>query len=237
MTASGAEQQKYSKGAGGGGGGGAGRIRSDNYWIWSTSPFVRHMSRQITWCACQRETAGDPYSWRRSGGQADPVQMHQPGRGRASDALGGEGGEGRGNTGVIDFWCLYFMLEIGRYIQPVWSMRAVVLRKNLSKCVISPLMEHGRRAILLIPSRSLPAPGRSLPLFPPSPPSASCSLMSPFHYRPSIYQPLYPSPTQPPVFFFFVSRSDFAHTPFWTGATVIAVLPHGHHQRASLTWL
>lgn len=196
MSASGAEQQKYGKGAGGGGGG-AGRIRSDNYWIWSTSPFVRHMSRQITWCVCQREAAGDLYSWRRSGGQADPVQMHQPGRGRASDALGGEG---RGNTGVIDFWCLYFMLEIGQYIQPVWSMRAVVLRKNLSKCVISPLMEHGRRAILLIPSCSLPAPGHSLPLFPPSP---SCSLMSPFHYRPSIYQPLYPSPTQPPVFFFF----------------------------------
>lgn len=86
LTASGGKQQKYSKGAGGGGGGsgGAGRIRSDNYWIWSTSPFVRHMSRQITWCACQRETAGDPYSWRHSGGEADPVWMHEPERGRAS---------------------------------------------------------------------------------------------------------------------------------------------------------
>lgn len=28
-------------------------------------------------------------------------------------------GEERGNTGVIDFWCLYFMLKIGRYIQAV----------------------------------------------------------------------------------------------------------------------
>lgn len=28
-------------------------------------------------------------------------------------------GEVRENTGVIDFWCLYFMLKIGRYIQAV----------------------------------------------------------------------------------------------------------------------
>lgn len=28
-------------------------------------------------------------------------------------------GEGRKNTGVIDFWCLYFMLKIGWYIQAV----------------------------------------------------------------------------------------------------------------------
>lgn len=28
-------------------------------------------------------------------------------------------GEGRGNTGVIDFWCLYFMLKIGWYIQAI----------------------------------------------------------------------------------------------------------------------
>ena len=27
--------------------------------------------------------------------------------------------EGRENTGVIDFWCLYFMLKIGWYIQAV----------------------------------------------------------------------------------------------------------------------
>lgn len=28
-------------------------------------------------------------------------------------------GEVSENTGVIDFWCLYFMLKIGRYIQAV----------------------------------------------------------------------------------------------------------------------
>lgn len=28
-------------------------------------------------------------------------------------------GEGRENTGVIDFWCLYFMLKIGWYIQAI----------------------------------------------------------------------------------------------------------------------
>lgn len=27
--------------------------------------------------------------------------------------------QGRENTGVIDFWCLYFMLKIGWYIQVV----------------------------------------------------------------------------------------------------------------------
>lgn len=183
------------------------------------------MFRQITWCACQRETAGDPYSWRHSSGEADPCVDASAWKRKSqwrSDALGGEQ---RGNTGVIDFWCLYFMLEIGRYIQPFWSMRAVVLRKNLSKCVISPLMEHGRRAILLIPSCSLPAPGLSPPLFPPSPPSASCSLMSPFHYQPSIYQPL---PSHPPALCFFCSVLFFSQ--------VVTLLTHRFRQGPLWLW-
>ena len=65
-----------------------------------------------------------------------------------------------------------------------------------------------------------PSPSLSLSLSPsllgcfhtpsllPSLPSSSCSLMSPFHYQPSIYQPF--------PFFFFL-RSDFPHTQFWTG--------------------
>lgn len=91
----------------------------------------------------------------------------------------------RENTGVIDFWCLYFMLKIGRCIQAVWSMGAVVLRKNLSKCVISPLMEHRRKAILLIPLSLVLLGCFHTPFLP----SSSCSLTSPFHYQPSIYQP------------------------------------------------
>lgn len=84
------------------------------------------------------------------------------------------------NTGVIDFWCLYFMLKIGWYIQAVWSMGAVVLRKNLSKCVISPLMEHRRKAIPLIPLSLFLLGCFHTPFLP----SSSCSLMSPFHYQP-----------------------------------------------------
>lgn len=67
----------------------------------------------------------------------------------------------------------------------VWSMGAVVLRKNLSKCVISPLMEHRRKAILLIPLSLVLLGCFHTPFLP----SSSCSLMSPFHYQPSIYQP------------------------------------------------
>ena len=62
---------------------------------------------------------------------------------------------------------------------------AVVLRKNLSKCVISPLMEHRREPIILIPlplslSFSLPhslslVPFLSLPDYCPLP--NSCSLL------------------------------------------------------------
>ncbi len=50
-------------------------------------------------------------------------------------------------------WFLVSIFHVENWlVHPVvWSMGAVVLRKNLSKCVISPLMEHGRKAILLIP--------------------------------------------------------------------------------------
>lgn len=134
-------------------------------------------------------------------------------------------GEGRENTGVIDFWCLYFMLKIGRYIQAVWSMGAVVLRKNLSKCVISPLMEHRRKAILLIP------------LFPPLSLSLSHSLSACFHARshpPS--SPLH-APwclhfiTSPPsinlsCFFFFPKDWLSSHTVLDRAAVIVVVYLH-----------
>lgn len=38
-----------------------------------------------------------------------------------------------------------------------------------------------------------------------------------------------PPPPNRSFFVLFFPSSDFAHTPFWIGATVIVVLPHGHH--------
>lgn len=128
----------------------------------------------------------------------------------ASASAGTSDGEGEGeNTGIIDFWCLYFMLKIGWYIQAVWSMRAVVLRKNLGKCVISPLMEHRRKAILLVPSHSLFRFPLVLPLFwdvsmldSPLPPSLLFMLVDvsislpPLHLSTSQFHPP-PSPSSP----------------------------------------
>lgn len=74
-------------------------------------------------------------------------------------------------------------------------MDAVVYRKNLGKCVISPLTEHSRKAILLFPPSSTPCPPPStgdsaglLPLPSLPPPPLDPSLMSPSHYGVSIYQ-------------------------------------------------
>lgn len=105
-------------------------------------------------------------------------------------------------------WFLVSIFHVENWlVHPVvWSMGAVVLRKNLSKCVISPLMEHRRKPILLILQRlslslsflfSVPIKtaqvlqdhiSLSLTLSLLLLSSFSCFLMSPFHYGPSIYQ-------------------------------------------------
>lgn len=128
-------------------------------------------------------------------------------------------------------WFLVSIFHVENWlVHPVvWSMGAVVLRKNLSKCVISPLMEHRRKPILLIlqclslsftlslsvsfcPYEDSTGPtGLHLPLsissFSPPPllSSFSCFLMSPFHYGPSIYQLFSGTEWLSPmhVFFFF----------------------------------
>ena len=127
------------------------------------------------------------------------------------------------------------MLKIGWYIQAVWSMRAVVLRKNLSKCVISPLMEHRRKAILLIPpSLRLPLPlfhflflplfwvvSTLPPSFPPSPP-----LHAPWclHFITS------PPSINLSCFFFFFKEWLSSHTVLDRGAVIVVVwLPCGHY--------
>ena len=79
-----------------------------------------------------------------------------------------------------------------------------------------------------------PSPSLSLSLSPsllgcfhtpsllPSLPSSSCSLMSPFHYQPSIYQPF--------LFFFFFKEWLSSHTVLDRGAVIVVVwLPCGHY--------
>lgn len=153
------------------------------------------------------------------------INLCEKQRQRAADGRRGE------NTGVIDFWCLYFMLKIGWYIQAVWSMRAVVLRKNLSKCVISPLMEHRRKAILLI--RPSPSPSfsfcLSFELFPcsllPSLPPILFMLLDV-----SISLPALHLSTFPVFFFFFFKEWLSSDTVLDGGAVTVGVyLPHGYH--------
>lgn len=89
-------------------------------------------------------------------------------------------------------------------------MRAVVFRKNPGKCVISPLMEHREKAILLIPL----APslffffwGFFPHFFHP------VLFMSPFHYCP-------PPPSLSFFYFFiWVSVTEFWIGPLWLWIT------------------
>lgn len=89
-------------------------------------------------------------------------------------------------------------------------MRAVVFRKNPGKCVISPLMEHREKAILLIPL----APSLFFFFWGFFPHSFHPLLfMSPFHYC--------PPPPSVSFFYFFiwVSVTEFWIGPLWLWIT------------------